>query len=741
MRLVRLAALVVPSLLASSASAFTSDVLLRSGVMAPDGLALSSFAAPAASRPTRVVFDGASTAILTKDGSGFNVVVKTGDPLPSPLSGTFNSPADPAINDSGAIAFRASVNSTDAESGVFFFDGTTITTIALSGGTVGGANPRVSRNPDINNANHVVYENGNDTLLLWSGGSPVPIVNTGDPAPGGGTFTRFGERPVLNDSDVVAFQASVSGTNSGVFTWDAVNGVRAVALKGQPAPGITNGQYRTFAADTPVSINASGIVAFVADVLIPVTTLTTAVFGYDPSGPTVTKIANKGDAVGAETITAIVDVYAGVDDVGNVAFEARLPSGTRLIGWSGGPLYTLTGAISANEFAPRLTNAGEVVWRGSRSSIQLFDGSGVTDVMTRYDTTPLGVGVTGRVPSVNNLGVVAFRASHTALYEYDAGALAVVLAPGGPTPGGGTVDAVGARAARGSALAVRIDGIGFDNVLAFRRGRNPLAAVLRSTDTTPGGGLFDLADDIVDVSRQTIVFETSITDGEAASGVFRVNARTHAVETIALENDLAPNADAFYRFTAVAAAGRDVVFAAQLDSLPSGLFLWHRGTTTTIALAGDPAPGTSETFSSFASIATHGTHVVFSADLSNLASGVFTYDDGVLTKVAATGDPAPVGGTFTYFTQLTANFTPLVLASHGPAFVADTSGAPFEQLTAVEASTLVVRAADGDALAGGGTIATMDPFNPISLAGRAIIFDAQLDAASGASWGLLSNHP
>jgi hypothetical protein len=643
---------------------------------------------------------------------------------------------DPAINDGGAVVFRADVNSTAAESGVFLFDGATITPVVLIGGTAGSPGPSVSRTPDINNANHVLYELGNTALVLSPGG-PFPIVQVGDPAPGGGTFTRFGNRPVLNDSDVVVFEGEVSGGPEGVFTWDPVNGVLPVALEGSPAPGIAGGTFKAFATNTPVSINVLGQVAFIADVAIPGPD-TTAVFAYDPSGPSLLKIANKGDAVGVQTITAIVDDYAGINDAGNIDFEAKLPSGVRLIGWSGGPLVALTGTIQAHEPAPRLTNAGHVIWRGPSFSIQRFDGA-VTDLLTSSDTTPLGAGVAGSAPSINNLDVAAFRVNQSALYQYDAGALSVILERGAASPGTGTVATFGVHAVRGSSLAFRVNESGGGAVLAFKHGSSPVTAVVRSTDTTPVGGTFDLFDDILDVNGQAVVFESTISGGTANSGVFRVKARTQVVESIVLNNDLAPNGATFTGFSGVAAAGNDVVFAASLSSGATGLFISHGGTIATIAVSGDPAPGTADTFSSFGSLATLGKRVAFSADLSSFGSGggIFAFSHGTLTKVAVDGDLEPGGGTFTDFAA--SGITPLVLGGKGPAFVASTSGPASEEIVAAAGSTLVARALDGDPVSGGGTITTLNIAEPISIAGRAIIFAAALDAPSGAAWGVFSN--
>jgi hypothetical protein len=463
----------------------------------------------------------------------------------------------------------------------------------------------------------------------------------------------------------------------------------------------------------------------------------TGVFSYEPSGPTLTRIARDGDAVGSNSILLVEKRYAGINVSGTVAFYALMSSsGWAVVQSAGGVLSSLTPIGNVSEFSPRLTSARHLIWRGS-SGIQRFDGA-VTNVLTKTDVTPLGIGLIGRQPSINESDVAAFRVTQSVLYAYDASALTALLTPGDPMPGGtGTVMIFGPHALRRSSLALNITDTGGGGLLALKRGDDPFAAVVRSTDVTPAGGTFDLYDDILDVNGQTVVFESTITDGAADSGLFRVRASTGLVTTLALAGDPAPNGALFDEFTAVAMAGKEAVFLANLDDGNTGVFVTGRGAITTIALTGDPAPGTVGTFSSFTAVVTRGRHVAFSAGTS-AGDGIFAFNRGTLTKVALEGDPEPGGGTFTTIDA----FTPLALGSKGPAFVAETSGDPFEGLYAANGPVLTARALLGDPITGGGTITSMNlTGEPLSFVGRTIVYEAGLDAASGASWGLLSNTP
>src|ERR1051325_11332369 len=70
------------------------------------------------------------------------------------------------------------------------------------------------------------------------------IVATGDPAPGGGVFDRFGAEsmpivaPINGRGDVVFFSTlGRGGADEGLFAWSAGR-VRAVAREGDRVPGV-----------------------------------------------------------------------------------------------------------------------------------------------------------------------------------------------------------------------------------------------------------------------------------------------------------------------------------------------------------------------------------------------------------------------------------------------------------------------------------------------------------------------
>src|SRR5437870_7761480 len=203
-RLARLAsaALIGSLLCAPAALAATVRVLFRSGDAATDGVRIDALENPIATTPTDVVFRGGTSAILLRSGDGFAAVARTGDPLPPPLTGTFNDLRDALINDRGTVAFRAGLNSPDRALGFFLYEAGILIPLASVRGSV-------LRAPlaDINGDGDLLLP-GSKTIDVWRRATTMAIrlVRNNNPAPGG-KFRRFGPRAVLNDAGAVVFEA------------------------------------------------------------------------------------------------------------------------------------------------------------------------------------------------------------------------------------------------------------------------------------------------------------------------------------------------------------------------------------------------------------------------------------------------------------------------------------------------------------------------------------------------------
>src|SRR5262249_23599854 len=149
---------------ASFPAVLHTRVLLRTGDVPTDGLALSGIERPVVDRRGAINFLGTTKALVTEHNGSFAVVARTGDPLPPPLSGTFGAFSTPVINDRGAIAFAATVSAASADTAIFLYDQGTFTTVEIGRSLSVG---------DLNNESQVIYRRGSRARSVratrWAG--------------------------------------------------------------------------------------------------------------------------------------------------------------------------------------------------------------------------------------------------------------------------------------------------------------------------------------------------------------------------------------------------------------------------------------------------------------------------------------------------------------------------------------------------------------------------------------------
>src|ERR1700736_1288360 len=161
----------------------------------------------------------AADGIFLATVSGITKAAAVGDTVPGGgVLSEFAGHPLPALNDAGKIAFGASVAGARATEGIFLAAEGRLKVIALSGTDA----PSVRNGtfvefdtPVLNNRDEIAFvgtvRRGRETLqvlYLYSGGVLRKLVASGDPAPRGGTFDRFG-LPAINNKGVVAFPAVI----------------------------------------------------------------------------------------------------------------------------------------------------------------------------------------------------------------------------------------------------------------------------------------------------------------------------------------------------------------------------------------------------------------------------------------------------------------------------------------------------------------------------------------------------
>ena len=289
LRLIALAgACALPLILTGQSTMKAPQAIVFTGQIAPssNGARLQSLGPPSINNSGDVAFRGGLTESTVYYGkfegklspSGIFLASKgsilritgSGDPVPK-RSETFSDVGDPALNDSGQIAFMA---------------------------RIGGG-----------------YENAG--IFLRTGTDLIPIAITGDPAPGtGGTFLTFSQA-LVNNAGTVAFGARFNGPQAGTGIFVYLNGkLKPAVLHSQPAPTHPPGVFERFHG---LAINASDQLVFSATVNMDNRTVEkNGVFILLGSGITLAAIeggsaGNRPQLFGALTQPAI-------NDAGDIAF-------------------------------------------------------------------------------------------------------------------------------------------------------------------------------------------------------------------------------------------------------------------------------------------------------------------------------------------------------------------------------------------------------------------------------------
>jgi hypothetical protein len=198
--------------------------------------------------------------------------------MPVPGGGTFDrfqvegQPAITPVNDRGQVAFFATLARARASEGMFVGDGSHIDVIAVNGTSAPGGGKLVSFAahpvPALNKAGVVVFSasvaggKASEGLFLSSNRRLRAIALSGSAAPGisGGAFSEF-QAPALNDGGDVVFLAGVRHRREvleAIYLHHAGK-LRKVVATGDPAP-----EGGTFVAFGSPALNNKGEIAFAA---------------------------------------------------------------------------------------------------------------------------------------------------------------------------------------------------------------------------------------------------------------------------------------------------------------------------------------------------------------------------------------------------------------------------------------------------------------------------------------------
>jgi hypothetical protein len=295
-------------------------------------------------------------------------------------------------------------------------------------------------------------------LFLWSRGRVTAVAREGDRVPGVGRLSGFGKHPApgLGDDGTVVFAAAVAGGRAVEGIFAAHNGrVRPVALSGAAAPGIASGVLA--ALDAP-AINAKGDIAFLATV-----------------------------RRGRESFEALLVSSRGqLQKV--VAQGDAAPAGGTFAGF-GPPALNRDGVVAFGAAVEGRAVPGGI-FVSSAGRLRMVLGAG--------DETPIG-GIFAKFSErlgLSDAGTIAFhgllKAAPVAagIFAIEDGRTRVIAQLADPAPGGGRFSNFGLWPAVSTAgsigFAASVDD-GPSPVIIVRAGRDGLRRVVGVGDSLPGG--------------------------------------------------------------------------------------------------------------------------------------------------------------------------------------------------------------------------------------------------------------
>lgn len=346
---------------------------------------------------------------------------------------------------------------------------------------------------------------------------------------------------------------------------------------------------------------------------------------------------------------------------------------------------------------------------------------------------------------LNARGQVAFFATllrgagSEGLFLASAGGISKLALEGDPAPGGGTISGLGKHPVpalnESGAVAFAANVAGGKTVEGiFIASRGRIQAVVRAPAVAPGipSGTLTGLDSPVLNNRGDIAFLATVRRGRETLEVIYHRAAGKLHKVVA-QGDPAPAGGVFAGFGPPAINNNGaVVFAAVVEgrAVPGGIFRAQAGQIKMVVGAGDETPlgGIFMKFSERIAVNDSGL-VVFHAMLRHgpIAAAVFAVDNDRVRKVAATGDSAPGGGAFSHFGPW-----PAVNAAGTVGFVASVDQGPSSVAAFLAGASGVSKiAATGDALPGGGTLATFTLYPVITLSPTGSLTFAAAPTATG----------
>jgi hypothetical protein len=293
----------------------------------------------------------------------------------------------------------------------------------------------------------------------------------------------------------------------------------------------------------------------------------------------------------------------------------------------------------------------------------VFTGDGRTTSTVALGTNPDPTAPSfGQVsdPFITPNGDVVFDVNAQETFRSDGRTIVPLVRDGDPAPGGGTVTPVGGPRAVNDLGAIAYAAFVNDSTATqgiFRGDGTHTVAIARDDVAPPTGGTFVFFDTPAINDRGQVAFFCEMTGGSADFGIFRGDGGD--LTPVFVTDQIAPGGATFEDFASPVINRHGQVAAVALlknSAIRSGLFLGDGTNAVAIALQGQPAPkgGTYSQFNAPTRLNDRG-QVAFNARLTGGTSlaGIFLGDGEHTTTIALAGTSAPgTTGTFASFRDI-----------------------------------------------------------------------------------------
>lgn len=651
--------LLLMTVVQATAQTFHFEPVTRTNKPAPVPSALASVAGFSVNDSGQTAF-AADGGVLFNAGGESSVIAALRTPAPG--GGEFITAATPSINASGQIVFRGAATP-PSRSGLFLFSGGENTQLLADGQVAPTGEVLVATNPVINIGGDVAFTTSTGLFLL-SNGSITKIAGRNAPAPGGGSFLSF-TFPSINQAGQVLFSASISGGRTGIFLASGGT-ITAIARSATPAP--SGGTFFSFLQ--AAALNDAGQVAFAA-----------LVNGSGPSG--VFLWSNGQITLQVPTFSAVPGgtlanaQFVSLNNAGQIAFvgqtfEQQPKTGVYLLSQGSVSAVILPGQTSpeGNLFTQGLNtavdNQGRVIFLGrtnnSLSTIYAFADNQLSRLAGQGDFIPGAARFRSASPfALNDAGQVLLLGSTfpggTGLFIGSTGEDAdplLVVHQSQSLPGGGVLLNILNQFSMNNSVEVAFDAASSNTtsqiVLSSAGTLSKLAlGGIGVGDPAPGGSTFFNFGSTSINNHGEVIFTGSTFQGTVPMFSW-LNGQLDLFISPATLATYVGTSSATVTAPSLNDQGQAAVFI-QPFPFPNGIYFFSQGVLTKIALNGDPAPGGGHFVLSFPDptfgpVINRNGDVAFAANLDTGGEAVFLFSQGVITRIAGPGDHDPSGNLF-----------------------------------------------------------------------------------------------